>query len=339
MPTGPVNDQVTVVIEWPENEIEALYGSAWPEETDVTKQVGVQKLGETSKAWNDTDRNSATASVVVTDYGTTVYARLFDGTNYTAKNISLTVYNIDKVPPEGTVVINSGAEETLDQDVTLTLSATDNRTEEGYGVKWFYASEEENPDLTKVNWIDYTGNPMNYTFNLSPSNTNAARVAKVNVWYKDAAQNISEKTSDTIILVSGVARLVEGSTTTYHATLKDAINTASKDSLANASKITLLRNIQQEGTFNIVEGQNILIEMNGKVITQTSNAAITAIKNAGILAIRNAEGATTSNITVTTTSGNAIGIYNTGLLDIDDVSVIVTAPSGTAMAIHNENIK
>lgn len=339
MPTGPVNDQVTVVIEWPENEIEALYGSAWPEETDVTKQVGVQKLGETSKAWNDTDRNSATASVVVTDYGTTVYARLFDGTNYTAKNISLTVYNIDKVPPEGTVVINSGAEETLDQDVTLTLSATDNRTEEGYGVKWFYASEEENPDLTKVNWIDYTGNPMNYTFNLSPSNTNAARVAKVNVWYKDAAQNISEKTSDTIILVSGVARLVEGSTTTYHATLKDAVNTASDESLANASKITLLRNIQQEGTINAVEGQNILLEMNGKVITQTSNSSITAIKNAGILAIRNAEGATTSNITVTTTSGNAVGIYNTGLLDIDDVSIIVTAPSGTAMAIHNENIK
>ena len=339
MPTSPVNDQVTVVVEWPENEIEALYGSAWPAETDVTKQVGVQKLGETSKSWSDADRNSAKTNIIVTDYGTTVYARLFDGTNYTAKNISLTVYNIDKIPPEGTVVINNGDEETLDQDVTLTLSATDDRTEEGYGVKWFFASEQANPDLTNAAWVEYTGNPMNYTFNLDPSSSSAARVATVNVWYKDAAQNISEKTSDTIILVSGVARLVEGSTTTYHATLKDAINTASDESPTNASKITLLRNIQQEGTLNAVEGQNILLEMNGKVITQTSNSSITAIKNGGILAIRNAEGATASNITVTTTSGNAVGIYNTGLLDIDDVSVIVTAPSGTSMAIHNENIK
>ena len=63
------------------------------------------------------------------------------------------------------------------------------------------------------------------------------------------------------------------------------------------------------------------------------------IENAGFLAIKNEVGAVASNITVTTTSGNATGIYNTGLLDIDGVSVIVTAPTGTATAIHNENIK
>jgi hypothetical protein len=79
--------------------------------------------------------------------------------------------------------------------------------------------------------------------------------------------------------------------------------------------------------------------MNGLAITQTSNATVTAIENNGILAIRNAEGQDSSSIVVTTTTGNAVGIYNTGLLDMDDVSIEVTAPGGKATAIHNKNIK
>ena len=71
----------------------------------------------------------------------------------------------------------------------------------------------------------------------------------------------------------------------------------------------------------------------------TSNANITALENHGILAIRNVQGKVDSNVVVTTTTGNAVGIYNTGMLDVDDVTIDVTAPGGTATAIHNKNIK
>ncbi|MBR3887484.1 MAG: leucine-rich repeat protein [Clostridia bacterium] len=348
MPVTPTNQAVTVVIEWPENEIEALYGDEWPEEVDVERQIGTQLSGEALPNWNEVtgtamaDPNKSSTEVIVDDYGTTVYARLFDGTNYTAKNISLTVLNIDKVPPQGTVIINSNDIETLTEDVKLTLVATDDRSDTQGGVKmgvhYYYATEEENPDLTKVSWKAYTEGVTTYDYTLEKAVT-ASRVAKVNVWYKDAAGNISEKASDTITLIAGSVRLKEGTQTTYYYKLKDAVNAASKANPAEASRITLLRNIQQEGKVTFAEGQNIILEMNGLAITQTSNSTITALENNGILAIRNAQGGVPSSIVVTTTTGNAVGIYNTGLLDMDDVSVEVTAPGGTATAIHNKNIK
>lgn len=348
MPVTPTNQAVTVVIEWPENEIEALYGDEWPEEVDVERQVGTQLSGEALPNWKEVigtateDPNKSSTEVIVEDYGTTVYARLFDGTNYTAKNISLTVLNIDKVPPQGTVIINSNDIETLTEEVELTLVATDDRsdTQGGVkmGVKYYYATEEENPDLTNATWQVYTEGVTKYNYTLEKAET-ASRVAKVNVWYKDAAGNISEKTSDTIILIAGSVRLKEGTETTYYYKLKDAAEKASKENPTDPSRITLLRNIQQEGTVTFVEGQNIILEMNGLAITQTSNESVTALENHGVLAIRNAQGKVDSNIVVTTTTGDAVGIYNTGLLDVDDVTIDVTAPTGTATAIHNKNIK
>ncbi len=342
MPTTPINTFVTVVIEWPEDEIEALYGDEWPAEVDVERQVGEQLLSQATASWSESDPGDGSTEVIVNDYGTTIYARLFDGTNYTVKNISATVTNIDKVPPEGTVIINNDDVETLTQEVELTLIATDDRNDiQGgvqCGVKEYYATEQENPDLTKVTWQTYTEGVTKYNYTLEKAST-ASRVAKVNVWYKDAAGNISEKSSDTITLIAGAVRLEEGTQTTYYYKLKDAVNAASKQNPVNPSKITLLRNIQQEGKITFAEGQNILVEMNGLAITQTSNSTVTSIENNAILSIRNAEGQNASNIVVTTTTGNAVGIYNTGLLDIDDVTIDVTAPGGTATAIHNKNIK
>lgn len=341
MPQIPINTYVEVIVEWPEDEIEALYGDTWPEEVDVERQVGNQLLNQSLPDWEPV-ADAPTTTVRVDDYGTTVYARLFDGTNYTVDVKSVTITNIDKVPPEGTVTINNDDAETLTQEVELTLIATDDRNDiQGgvqCGVKEYYASEEENPDLTKVTWKTYTEGVTKYNYTLEKATT-ASRVAKVNVWYKDAAGNISEKSSDTITLIAGVVRLEEGASTTYYYKLKDAANAASKENPATPSKMTLLRNIQQEGKITFVEGQNIVLEMNGLAITQTSNSTVTSIENNGILAIRNAEGQNTSSIVVTTTTGNAVGIYNTGLLDIDDVTIEVTAPGGKATAIHNKNIK
>ena len=342
MPVTPTNQAVTVVIEWPEDDIEALYGAEWPDEVDVERQVGEQLLSEATASWSKSEPGDGSTEIMVNDYGTTIYARLFDGTNYTVKIISATVTNIDKVPPEGTVVINNNDEETLTQEVELTLIATDDRSDIQGGVKmgvhYYYATEQENPNLTNAAWQPYVEGQTKYNYTLERATT-ASRVAKVNVWYKDAAGNISEKTSDTITLIAGAVRLEEGTETTYYYKLKDAVNAASKSSPATPSKITLLRNIQQEGKITFAEGQNIVLEMNGLAITQTSNATVTAIENNGILAIRNAEGQDSSSIVVTTTTGNAVGIYNTGLLDMDDVSIEVTAPGGKATAIHNKNIK
>ncbi len=351
MPATPTSGEVEVVIEWPQSTIDILYSDNWDkleeyEVVKVYKEVGIQKSTDSSISWESEYGEYVTeASTVVrvTENNTTVYARLFDEKNYTKPGEikSLVVANIDREKPQGTVFINHDAEETTDTKVTLTLRATDNTDDKinlGYGVKWYYASEEASPSLASVQWNEYKYEQTEYEFTLD-SVVEASSVAEVYVWYKDAAGNISDKISDDIVLVGGVAKLdEEGMATRYYMSLQAAIDNANSNSLTTPSKITIMKNIQQEGTITVPKGKNIVIETDGFVITQTAGDTITAIENHGLLAIRNTETASESNITVTTNSGDVTGIHNTGMLDIDDVSIIVTTPTGNAVAIYNQNI-
>ena len=97
-------------------------------------------------------------------------------------------YTVDYTPPEGTILINDGAQYTTSTSVTLDLSATDN----GSGVSQMRFSNDE---IIYSDWEPYT-TPKSW--NLSDGD------GQKTVYYqiKDKAGLISETYSDTIILTT-----------------------------------------------------------------------------------------------------------------------------------------
>ena len=329
-PTTPTSGDVVVTVEWPQTKIDELYGGDWPTGTNVTKQIGIQKSGEANPTWQDITGNDATSTITVTENNVTVYARLFDGTNYTGA-VSLNVGNIDRVAPTGSVVINNGEEGTIDRNVKLTLTAVDDRTDEGYGVKYYFASESAvtpSVDLT-TGWKEFQGDGE-YDFELSY----AREVKTVYVWFMDTAFNMSVAYSDTIELYANTAKLEENGETTYYDTLIAAFEAASKLEPAIASRITLLKDIEGEGTVKVTGSQNIVLDMGGFNIIHTATDTTIGIENKGLLRIENSETSVETSISITTTSGDAYGIYNEGYLEVDSVSVTADAPD-VAIAIYN----
>ena len=332
--TSPTSGDVIVTVEWPAAEIENLYGSGWPAGTEVVKQIGIKEEGGTTN-WSNTTQDADTEEIIVSKNNTTIFARLYDGKNYTVQTISLTVGNIDKVKPTGTIIINEGDAETLYQRVALNLTAEDNRVDVGYGVKYYYASESSTTpvgNLEETNWLPYTGDG-DYDFEL----TYARGTKTVYVWYMDAAGNVSDAYSDTITLLANAVRLEQNGTTTYYDSLEEAIDAADDNYPQVASRITLLKNITDEDSINISRTQNIVIDMNGYNITQTANSTVSAIRNyGGSLVLENTmTGTKESSVTVVTTEGDAICVENTGLFEVDSVSLKAEAPNGTARGIQN----
>ncbi|MBQ8299361.1 MAG: leucine-rich repeat protein [Clostridia bacterium] len=329
-PSTPTSGDVTVIVEWPIDEMNNLYNGDWPEGTSVTKQIGIRNQGDSEPMWIDMIDTERTYQYNVTQNNTTIFARLYDGYNF-AQATTYTVGNIDRVAPTGTVIINNGDEEVYDHEITLALSATDDRNEEGYGVKYYYVSENPSVDLSNVTWNTYTdGTTYEYTL------TGSTSLKTLYVWYMDAAGNVSASASDSIMLVTGVARLDQNNVTTYYDTLKEAIAAATDSPIAGASKITLIRNISNEGNLTIGKNKNIVLDMRGKNISETSTTDVTAITNEGVLTIINSS-SDASAIYAVTTSGKAYGIYNTGLLDVTTVSIIAETASGTGTGIYNKN--
>ncbi len=330
VPAGPTSGDVDVVIEWPIADMEALYGAGWPEGTTVTKQVGIKNPNDASITWTDITDDNATYTHTATENGVTVYARLFDGVNYTAQTISLSVDNIDRIAPTGTVVINDGDEKVYEKTVTLTLTAIDNRNDTGYGVKYYFASENPTLDLSTTEWKGYTEGTK-YTFEF----TNTTAEKTVYVWFKDAAENISEVCSDTIYVIVDNIMLEQNGETTYYLKLQDAID-AANDNPSTASKITILQTLSQDGPYEISETKNIVIDMNGKNITHTTEEEFELIINKGLLTIMNSS-ETASGIYATSNESTATGILNYGYVEIIDVSIIADSPDGTSIGIKNEN--
>lgn len=332
-PTTPVKGNVTVTIEWPETIIDELYGGDWPEGTDVVKQIGIKHSGDANITWSNASQDVASEDITVTENKTTVYARLYDGKNYTAGTISLTIENIDRIKPTGTVVINSGDESTFDTSIKLGLTATDNSESQGYGVKYYYASAEPtvpSSDRTKVAWKAYSGDGV-YDFEI----TETRGEKKVYVWFMDYAGNVSDTYSDTITLLANGVRLEQNGTTTYYDKLSDAVDAAIDTSPAVASRITLLKNITGEKSLYISSDKNIIIDMNGFNIVYTSDFGGAYIKNEGKLRIENTKPMKETSIYVVVTDGSATGVINVGVTDVDGVSIKVESPNGVATGILN----
>ena len=331
VPAGPTSGDVDVVIEWPIADMDLLYGNGWPEGTTVTKQVGIKTANDSSIRWTDVTNEDPTYTYIATENGVIVYARLFDGTNYTSQTISLSVGNIDRIAPTGSVIINDGEEEVLQKTVTLTLAATDNRNDTGFGVKYYYASESPTIDDEIAVWREYSDG-VKYAFEFS----GGTEVKTVYVWYKDAAENISAVCSDSIMVITHNVMLEQNGETTYYMNLQEAIDNA-EDNPTNASKITIIKPLAQDGPYAVPESKNIVLDMNGRNITQTDGNGFELITNSGLLTIINSKN-DLATIQAVSNTGTVTGILNYGYLEINGVSITADSPDGTSIGISNISI-
>ena len=115
-----------------------------------------------------------------------------------------------------------------------------------------------------------------------------------------------------------------------YSNLQSAINACTS---SEPTTIQLVNSISTESTFQIEEGQNVIIDLNGKTIT--TSTAQTVINNAGTLAIIDTNTLQTGKITNETY--NAIENSGTLTLGQDDGTVSTTCPEilGKAKAIIN----
>ena len=212
----------------------------------------------------------------------------------------------------------------------MKLTATDNRNDTGFGVKYYYASENSTLDLATAEWKQFNGNGE-YTFELQGTTS----MKTVYVWFKDAAGNISGVCSDDVLLITDNVRLEQDGVTTYYLSLVDAID-ATNDNPATASKITIIRNLSQDGPYKISPEKNIVIDMRGNNISYTGTGFVILFTNRGLLSIINSR-TNNAGLYVISNDEGAVGIRNHGHLEIIDVSIYADSPTGLSVAISNDN--
>lgn len=109
------------------------------------------------------------------------------------------------------------------------------------------------------------------------------------------------------------------STNTYYATIQNAVNAAKN----NPTIITVTANTELRSTITIKEGQNITLDLNGKLVSiKNEGAIVTAMENSGILVIKDSTN-TEGKITAYSEERSSYAIINnnTGNLTIENVKI------------------
>lgn len=143
----------------------------------------------------------------------------------------------DTTAPTGTVFINNGASSTDSTSVTLYLSATDDR-----GVTGYYVSESfTKPSASDSGWTSITST-TSYSESVSYTLSSGDGDKTVYVWYKDAAGNISDESSDSITLAT-----TSGTPTPTPATTKAPTVTTGSATNVTSSSATLNGTVNANG--------------------------------------------------------------------------------------------
>jgi hypothetical protein len=155
----------------------------------------------------------------------TVYVWFKDAAGNVSTTASDSIFLDTEAPTNSAISINSDASTTNSVSVTLNLSADDN-----HGVYAYYASETITiPAADASGWIQVLSN-TNYfgdvSFNLSRGDEDKT----VYVWFKDAAGNVSNGASDSIILTNDISAF------SFTASANNAL---SSDITANISETTI----------------------------------------------------------------------------------------------------
>ena len=138
---------------------------------------------------------------------------------------------------------------------------------------------------------------------------------------KDSLQNIATYTlpaqTGSEIYAENAAYIA--ATNTYYATIQNAVNAAGTEPVV----ITVTANTELRSTVMIKEGQNITLDLNGKIVSiKNESSIVTAIENSGTLVIKDSTN-TESKITAYSEERSAYTIINnnTGNLTIENTKV------------------
>lgn len=178
--------------------------------------------------------------------GTTHYYRV------AAKNSAGTTYGeelsfttTDTTAPNCSIYINDGDSYTNTTSVTLSLSATDDVGVMGYLV----SSGSSRPSAEDPKWSSTTSN-NNFTASISYTLSGDDGKKTVYAWYKDSAGNISNFSSDSIVLDTTVPTVTinNSSFTVLNNTMCMSMDGTSNDSLGGVSCVTWENNLGGDGT-------------------------------------------------------------------------------------------
>src|SRR3989338_6330927 len=197
-----------------------LSTTAWYEYGLVSGSYGSKS--ETQSLTGSTD-TTVTATLTGLSSGKTYYFRI------AAQNSAGTTYGKEKffttldttAPLNSSITINSGEAYTKSTSVTLALSATDD-----IGITGYYLSTGITaPLISTAGWTSMTSTP-NYNANVSYTLTTTDAVKTLYCWYKDAANNISISSTDSITLDSTapIVTITSPTTSATYSTITSTLN-------------------------------------------------------------------------------------------------------------------
>lgn len=186
-----------------------------------------------------------------TNYYYRIAAQNSAGTTYGSEMICTTT---DSTPPNCSVKINNGDRYTNSATVTLALSATDDVGITGY----FVSANSSLPSVSDSRWTSVTSN-THFTDAVSYTLSNKDGDKTVYVWYTDAAGNISDYASDSIVLDTTAPVITIGTPSfiTSNNSIAMKLKGSASDDLSSVAGITWSNNLGGSGTATGTTGWTI----------------------------------------------------------------------------------
>jgi len=206
-----------------------------------------------------------------------VYVWYKDAVGNVSASASDTI-TMDTTKPTGSININSGESYTKSTTVKLALSASDSQ-----GVTGYYTSTSENTPLASSSgWLSISS-----TLSYSNDSNNSYRFSSdgsriLYVWYKDAAGNVSNSVSDTIILdttVPTVSITSPTSNASYTTTsISASLSGSASDATSGIKNLTWSNSAGGNGT---ASGTTNWTASSIRLLSGTHIITVTATDNAG----------------------------------------------------------
>jgi hypothetical protein len=222
--------------------------------------------------------------------GMTYYYRtVAENSAGTAYGNEMTFTTSDTTAPNCSISINEGNLYTNTTSVTLSLSASDD-----VGVMSYFISDSSpGPSSDDPRWLSITSN-KNFTASISYTLSGEDGNKTVYIWYKDSAGNISNYSSDSIVLdtTAPTISITDSTFTTINSSLHLNISGSADDSLTGVDSVTWSNSLGGNGTasgtanwsiadITLLNGENIITVTAKDCANNTNSDTITAIINAG----------------------------------------------------------
>jgi len=227
----------------------------------------------------------------------------------------------DKAPPSCSISINNGNVYSSSAAVSLTLSATDDVGVTGY----YLSSNSTTPSVSDSGWVAVTpATNYNGTVDYTLDSTDGEKT--VSVWCKDAAGNISNAASDSILLdtTSPTVTITSPTSSATYTTTSNSISIGGSvsDSSSGVSAVTWSSdrggNGSASGTtdwaisgISLLSGDNIITVTATDKANNSKTTAITVTYDATPIATTSSAGDITSNSATLNGIVNANGLSTT----------------------------